>query len=450
VIPAFVAFLYFIYRSHGMRAAFFIGLCFDIGRMGAAYSWGFFILPLNWLGISNPITGFCIVFLIWLVYSIILALPGAFFGLILRAVGVRSLLFAPLLWVIFAYIDAVLYSLAAWGQGSVIGADSSFGWFGYALAWAPGLLWGARLGGAYALTFIVAVLGAVFYYIVCVHPMGTATRWRIAGVVYGLLLVVGYFVPGPVTTTFNPPVVYADGLRIVPVSTLIQPALTRSDSEFAAIEEQLAGDILDAIHENPDVIVLPEYSGYFKRENLLSKERAAYVREQLHQSKVLLIDSDHSDEEEGRQGNIIFYDGEIGQVVERQQKRFLIALGEYLPNIVLWSLNLSGYSAELDAIVKYRTYNPSLEPFATRVFSYRGAKLGVLACSETFSPLSYKEVSDAGADVLINIASHSWIRSRSPILFRETLAMAYVHAAYTGKTYVQASNYAPSYVLYPR
>jgi len=100
-------------------------------------------------------------------------------------------------------------------------------------------------------------------------------------------------------------------------------------------------------------------------------------------------------------------------------------------------------------MLKNRTYVPATGSVANRTFDLRGARLGVLACSESFSPFRYKQLSDAGADILINIASHSWTRGDSHVLFRETTAMARIHAVYTGKPYVQVTNYGTSFILFP-
>jgi apolipoprotein N-acyltransferase len=178
---------------------------------------------------------------------------------------------------------------------------------------------------------------------------------------------------------------------------------------------------------------------------VLGKEVLAVLKEK----GIGMIDSGRTSIEEGRYGEILFFDGSLGQVVERRHKRLLIPFGEYLPEVFAQGLSLFGMSSEVEAIKNIRSYARSREPFSQRVFEHKGVRLGVLACSEIFAPFGYKEVSDVGADILINIASHSWARNSAPLLFNQTYAMARVHVAYTRKPYIQATNYAPSYAIFP-
>jgi len=431
-------------RDAMLREALNRGMYFGFGLLASALSWGFTALPLNWLGITDPYLGFGIIFFIWCIYSVILALPIAGIAFGIRAFREWFLLLLPCIWVLGEWVRAFLFSLATWGSGTTIGADFSFGFVGYALSWIPGTLHLARFGGVYSLSFVcVSAAVALFFFY-----QRTSIRSVCIGLV-GYVLIVGVliFMPSPIRIQYEPSPVEVKGLRISPISTAFEPTLVRGG--FHALDKSLvtAGHIYDAA-SIADVIILPEYSNYLKTEELLPTQEAARVRAALRTYDVLLIDSERSADDQS--GSILFYEGGRGSVLATKHKRFLIPLGEYMPEPLIVLARFIGLSDEIDAVLRARSYTPSREPFSSRIVEWHGVRLGVLACSETFSPFGYKQVADAGADVLINIASHSWVRGSAPILFNETMAMARVHAVHTGKPYIQASNYSPSFAIFPR
>src|SRR3989344_5122936 len=449
--PLTIAVLLHLIFNGSPAKAFWIGHSFGFGLMGASFSWGFGSLPLDWLGIDNFTLGAVIVACIWWLYSIVVGSAVGVFAYIVRIYGKQwsILIFAPFVWVLCEFLHSFLHFLSAWGLGSILGFDLAFGFVGYALAWSD-FLWAARIFGVTGLSFLTAFLGTLLF---LAWERRKAYSLKISAVVTGTfagaMILGGYALPAPLQIVYNPPVVEINGLRIIPVSTDIGPALSRTRDELAAIERDVAGAILKATEARPDIIVLPEYIRYFKSEYLLSSTESLRVRQALADSGALLIDSERALPKDGRYGSMLFFDGESGTIVERQHKRLLIPLGEYLPYIVSFALEALGMEEVVRGVLDNRTYTPSHDSFSTRIFEWRGVKLGLLACSESISPFGYKEVSDAGADVLLNVASHAWLRNGSWILFNQTLAMARIHAVYTGKVYVQASNHSPSFVIVP-
>ncbi|MBI5456752.1 hypothetical protein HY969_03335 [Candidatus Kaiserbacteria bacterium] len=249
----------------------------------------------------------------------------------------------------------------------------------------------------------------------------------------------------------NPGLVTVNGLRIVPVSTHIKPAIIISPEKRRTDSTAIANALRQALEQRPDIVILPEYARYVRREGQIPEALAADIRKSLKETKTLVVDSEPGYQNlNGGHPSIILIDGESGEVLKRQHKRYLIPLGEFLPYFVERALRLFGLGPTIDVVRENRTYAPSLESYASRVVEWHGIKFAALLCSESFSPFGYRSVSDGGADVLINLASHAFFRERSSIIFGETLAMALVHSAFTGKVYVQATNYGPSLAIYPR
>ncbi len=432
----------------------YIGLAFGVGIGAAAFSWMFGALPFDWLGIPNLLISILLFSAIYVGYTTFMGLSVAAFALIIRlqAVGTRLLLLVPIAWVCSEFLRAFLLSVGGWKNGIPLNADLTFGFVGYALAWSD-YLWLAQWGGVVVLSFFVALFSTAIFLIT--HSMiGVhfhARRRVIAGigVVYALYIVIGFVLHDPVRFVQSPSLVEVNGLQIAPIWTDIPPALRRTDAQQSEIEHILASKIMTALDQGANVIVLPEYARYLKSEGLLNSEEALRVRDALAKHKALLIDSQRASAADGYFGQIIFYDGVQGDVVEVQNKRLLVPFGEYLPVIVTGPMRVAGYGSVVSSVERNRTFAASSDAFRTRTFEWRGEEIGVLACSEALAPFGYTAVANAGADVLINVASHSWQRGFAFIIASEVEAMARIHAVNTGKVYIQASNNSPTFVIYP-
>jgi|GEM_PF-2719430 len=443
-----------IFRTSN-AGAYAAGHAFGFGLMGAVLSWGFGSLPLDWIGIYSLTVGVALLTAIWVVLAMVSGIPAGVFALLAKICYAKTthkalLLFAvPPLWLLGELARAYLLSFATLGSGSTIGFDMSFGFLGYALAWS-GFLWGAY-GGVLLLSFIAALLGTLVF---LAWEIGESYSKKIATLLSGgvslIIISIGSFIPAPISVVYDPVAVDVEGVRIAPVSTDTGPALSRPREELAVIEQGIAEAIMRALDAHPDVILLPEYTRYLKSEKLIPEKDAQKVRRALADADVLLIDSERATPEGGRYGTIIFFNGKEGKVADEHHKRFLIPFGEYLPYVLTTAFEAFGQEDIVSRVLENRTYASSQDPFSTRIFEWKGVRLGLLACSESLAPSGYKEVSDAGAEVLLNVASHAWLRSGSWILFNQTLSMARIHAVYTGKVYVQASNHSPSFVLFPR
>lgn len=444
IAPFSICIILLLLQNQSLPHALARGYFFGIGITGAAFSWGFDALPLNWLGIPDPIISVYIMVFVWGMFSLVVATPVALWACLVRSLHSASqlLFLAPILWVMSEFLRAAVHALLAWGSGSTLHADLSFGFGGYALAWSD-YLWIAQSGGVVALSLVVAFLGTLLYVLL---RRGVFNYWGKCGVSVGVVFVLfGFVLPDAVRVDFEPAPITINGITIATLSTRFPPDLKSAEGQLVSRELSLAGNILRVTERAPDILVLPEYSRYLKNEHLLPETRAQEVRTALQHAPTLLIDSERSDSDQ--RGAILLFDG--SSVLEKQYKRLLIPFGEYFPNFLLVVFRWFGFDEAVGGILAYRTYVPSSESFANRVFTWKGVTIGVLACSESFAPFGYKMAADNGADVLINIASHSWVRGSTQVLFKETLSMARVHARYTGKPYIQATNFGASYVVWP-
>ncbi len=453
MVPLAFAGLLYLIATSSKKSSFFVGWAAGAGIAGASFLWFFTTLPLTWLGIDSFAQGFLMVLVVWSACTMFVALATGLWALAMAHIreSLLWLLVAPVAWVFSEMVRALLFSVATWGEGSLLYPEVTFGNIGYALAWADGYLWLARFGGVYVLSFFAALCGTMVYLAVRDAQISKRrTKFFIFVLALGVFVAGGALLPSPVVEVIDPEVVSVGGLRIAPVRTRIEPSLGYSPLEWRAKQEYLQEHILAAAAHSPDIIVLPEYALYFRGERYNDPILADEVLAVLKEKGIALIDSGRTSAEEGRYGEILFFDGSSGQIMERHHKRLLIPFGEYVPYLFAQGLSLFGMREEVEAMKNVRSYARSREPFSERIFEHKGARLGVLACSEIFAPFGYKKLADAGADVFINVASHSWARDSAPLLFNQTYAMALVHVAYARKPYVQATNYAPSYALFPR
>jgi predicted amidohydrolase len=80
---------------------------------------------------------------------------------------------------------------------------------------------------------------------------------------------------------------------------------------------------------------------------------------------------------------------------------------------------------------------------------WRGLHIGGLICSDIQSPLLYRRIERlSGAGILIQTGNTVWLHG-SPLLFKENLAIAKVHAVQNNAYYLAANNMEPSFVLSP-
>ncbi|MCX6819957.1 MAG: hypothetical protein NT019_01575 [Candidatus Adlerbacteria bacterium] len=446
VVPAaFALFLYILSRSTA-RESFTLGTIFGFCIIGSSLGWVLTLLPLDRMGIYNQVFSVCAVFGVWFLSALVLAATVGLFALQVRTY-IKTfwiLCIAPFLWIAGELMRAALFSLVMWGSGSTFGTDFSFGFIGYTFAASPGLLWFAQVGGVYALSWLAATLGT-FLYIAATHTKisSRARSYSFVGI-YICIFAVGFGLPNPLKVEIDPKVVVVDGLRIVPISTHLDPSLYYTQAQLLASEKSLASKINTALEQKPDIIILPEYFHFLRNQMLLPPALRTTLLEGLKKTNTLLVDSEATP---GGQGTIVFFDGTSGTVVARQEKHYLMPFGEYLPQSLIFILKSLGFGKEIRDIVANKEYVPSEESFSSRTFTWKSANLAVFACSEVFAPFGYKEASNAGVTILINVASHGWLHSN--LLYKETFAMAKVHAVYTGKPYIQAINYQPSFVLYP-
>jgi apolipoprotein N-acyltransferase len=182
----------------------------------------------------------------------------------------------------------------------------------------------------------------------------------------------------------------------------------------------------------PDILVLPE--------------GISFPETPLYASSTLLVTASHVHQGDKAYSELTYKTGD-GTVLGTYQKMLLMPIGEYLPYIskVLFVFvrtpESNRYTSSGDAKLTPGSDVGSIE--------WRGLHIGGLICSDIQSPLLYSRIERlSGAGILIQTGNTVWLHG-SPLLFKENLAIAKVHAVQNNAYYLAANNMEPSFILSP-
>lgn len=429
------------------RGALVLGWYFGAGYMGVAWSWIFSMLPFAWLGVENDAAGTIAATIVWLILSITLGwVPGAWAYALSRmrerplytVLGVSAILLPLLEWV-----RACAFSILAWSPGMGLNADFSLGAVGYGLSWSPGLLWVAALGGVSALS-IVAALSSV---LLAFAARTSGARRMLLYSAPTALIVIGFVAPPAAIVEIGERYVEINGISVALLQEELAPTLLWDGERAEMRERTLAEEFVEA-SERARVVVFPEDTRFFASLHLLSASERATLEATLA-GGVHSIESARTPARSGVRDVIAVREGR--RVVLESEKSYLVPFGEYIPLSVRIVLGVLGLGENLERLEESRaSYRPGAFEPRERIVEISGTRFGITVCSETFSPSMYRAIGEAGADVFVNLASHSWIQDGRPLLFNQLLAMAQVHAVAAGIPYLQASAGAPTVVIIPK
>ncbi len=362
--------------------------------------------------------------------SLIIALFTAAFAWIVsrlsRAWGAIALLLAPLVWVALEILRSHILLRFAWCL------------LGYSQSSNLPFLQVARLGGVYAVSFVLVAGSAALAYAV-VEP-SPRHRLRILACLIGLLGIVYW--DGRQALSKTPP---ADGTVRVGV---IQANIAQDVKWDPGLADRHLGKHMeltrDAVRRGARFVVWPESAvpGFYDDSPYLVDLLGELARTS---STYLLFGND--DHTVGPDGSERYYvgakmlrpDGALGF---RYHKINLVPFGEYVPLQPV--LTLGGrFTARLTQAVS--DFTPGEERSIGEVDGHR---FGALICYEAIYPDLVSEFVGAGAELLVNITNDAWYGWTSAPY--QHFEMARVRAVETGKYLVRAANTGISAVVDPR
>jgi apolipoprotein N-acyltransferase len=338
----------------------------------------------------------------------------------LRLTQRRALWMVPALWVVTEYVRAIIFSVVSMGPGGRIGPYWTFGNIGYLMAETP-FGFAARFGGLYLLTGIAALLFVAGY-----------QSWKkrdplpilIVVFVAGLLSFAGYHsyktASGPTRT-------------IGTVRYAYKQEATQYSNESYSILEQVPDDSLD-------ILVLPEYSHYFEEAR---DEDIPRVQRIMRRDDGLVIHSAREDIQ-SLGHNMLTFQAPDGQVLNQQEKWFVVPAGEYVPYIYQVILAYAGQERLLLDFNNQKSVNRGETVESPYVFD--GVSYGAHACSGVIAPEFYNQLAQAGADVFSNSAALDTM-GVSPLFHIESQNMNRLAAIAHAKPFIQGAKGGPAYII---
>ncbi len=410
----FIYYLHNIYKVNKKRALldfYLSGLVISL----FAYSFFLSIEPANWqFLVSGWFSSYAVVSA-WMITSMFTSLGFMLLPLMgfwIKKPDYRLLAF-PFLWVACEIVNGWFFSVISYGPGGSIGYQNNFAGI-CSIASSTSMVFSSRLLGFYGLSLIVC-FGALAVYLVAIRK-----QYIFAGTLFAIFLLVvglGYGIDLNKQTS---------GL-----SKINMAAIHLNEQDTMANPANV-----DSLPKDIDLLVLPEYS------ELQQNNRYQQVLGKLS-DRGLIVTTKLEGKSPDAQNILVFID-KTGTEVYSVAKRRLVPGGEYLPYVTSSLFSLIG-KQEYNDLYKY---SYKLEPGNTpiRNFEDKSISYGALPCSGVITTASYKQLVDNGADILLNPASLSLLKSESNyhLLAKR---MAVFQAVRNARPFIQASRSGQSYVI---
>ena len=420
------------------KDAFLLGWISGFSLYGCAvFAIFWHTLPLDWLPVFPFWFQVLLVAISWALTAAGLALSIGVFGLAAHKLASNSWLDIFIIsaaWVLSEWIAMWEFSLQNAGPGSVLGAHFGLGLVGNLLSRDASLLQVAWLGGVYLLSFLAIACGVLVYRIIYA---GQKERQILVGIL--LVATVSWGVGH--AFLLRTPAPSGAGVRIAAISTQDPPVFyaTAEDSQrtFDAISKVLPQT------RGADVLILPESTGFL---STLQMNRRQFLMGIFATSSIpAIVDSETvRTNPTFLQSRLEYYDLR-GHDTSIRFKYFLLPDGEYVPYFYTLLIRMLGQGKALDQVAEHRGFLAGAYPEPIQV---RELSTAVLFCNEALSPSLYSSLARKGAQVFINVASHSWFHG-SRLVAQQMRDVSKIRAVESRRWYVQATDVAQSFVLDP-
>ena len=424
VFFGFAWFVFLVAGEKNIKPVLFLGwLIFTVKALWVN-SFFLSIKPSSWID-DSWLVGTLIMVCSWILVSLCIGLSGLFLA------GTISFLnkylniiylgfFVPVLLVVSEVLGSLIFSIISYGTGSTINANYSFGYVGYLLAQHQLLLTTASFGGVYFLTFIVAVIGYIFYYL---YTKVSRRKTIIITATFLSILMLVTFSPEQATANKN--------ISVTILNTKFFADMRNWSNLSEFVQQEVDQATLSALETKTDYLVLPE--GLH-----LSKENIKYHLPNREKWPII-VDNGFVEIEPGEfvlRANLY----KDLTLIAGLDKQYLVPVGEYTPLVfVLISkiLNFGGYDDSFlnkkNMIARsYLSQKDLTDDLPAVIFCFDGVK-----------PKAVKNVLPSYTKVpfVAYPISHAWFEN-SKILENQIDMMMKVHAVYNQTDIVSAGNMA--------
>lgn len=432
-ILGLVAFLVLLHSLECSRRAILLStLTFGFAYCGGVHIWLWNLLPLDWLGVTNPLYGYLLLLFYW--STIAFSFGTVFLLFTIPYVRYRNTspfsgaFFTASLWTVVQYVQMWGTSLVTAGDGSLFGAHYSTVLLGYAATSIPSLLFLARFGGIFVMTFVCVYIAALL--------ASTVEQWlrekRVGSAMYMAVISLTLIGIGSLAVPSHTPDKPTIPVALVTTDFTTRGTFTR-DTATEKVQSQISETLPTAPHGTlyilpEEITILGTDSNHAFLSALDLGDHSALFSSAVHvgEKKRLQMSLYHSGTSTG------FYD-----------KMLLSPQGEYGPWFYQVWLRIIGGTKLVEASRSNYTYERGVH---TAVAHIPGATIGALFCSDILSPQLYRFLARDGATVLTESTSLAWFHS-SPIVDSVMLTIARVRAAENNRYLLVAGNAAPSTVI---
>lgn len=373
----------------------------------------FQVAPENWTIQLNGWFGIVSRFMSWVFICSLCAVSYGLLGFVLKKTrnNLVKLLLLPFLFPIAELIRSYLFALMAYGPHGSLSPNFNWGSISVPASGTP-LVYTSRMFGFFGLSFFVVLINISLYLLLF--------KRRVLVPILTLGIVLSFTLIG-----------WSLGEQTTSKTIRVAAVHMNEESDMTSV------DRINWPPEGTDILVLPEYSAILKYKNYKQ------MLKQLTKNGVAIttIDTGRSP----RATNRIVYLNRNGEIINSQDKTFLIPTGEYVPYSLQLGFRAIGKSS---ALVDFR-YSQQLvpgtepeKPFETN----GGISIGALACSGVSALNEYTGMTNSGAEILTNSASLAFLQPNS-LYHTYARNMARFQTVSNNRPFVQASRSGQSYIL---
>ncbi len=442
-----IPFFHFLAKVRSRRNAFWGGVAFGSVVMGGAFAWGWGALPLDWMGISNPLLAYPLVGLLWvfesLVYGGIIGIASIIFYK-LRSHTWKDYFLFPSLIVISEWVSALSISLIWWGGDTPIGPHWTLGSIGYPLAESETLRSFAAVGGIYLLSFIAIFLGLGIYRIIA-GGVSSLKRTLLSFLgVFFLFVLLGTLINAHYKNS-----VPEKTISVATTQTHIDAKATENLDDALSQFETLTALLLTinkgTVNDTPaGLVILPEDDRFGLLLNMVGERGRVGEILGTQNASTTLVTSGRTPLLGGIAKSTLTYLDGSGSSRAVYEKSLLMPFGEYIPSWVSFLTRMSGGSKWVTAYENGRGYRVGERREIGTLSD--GTKIGGSFCSEIVSPVIFRSLVKDGATMLFNSASHASLHGIYFIKITER-HHAQIRAAESNRFLVGATNYSSSFVI---
>lgn len=397
------------------------------------FFWAFYIVVLIWLldvdtrtlvGLSTGSSKLFLVFWMMTMASV-LTLASFPFAILLYVIKPKlknnSLLTLAVLasgWVVIEWLRSLTFSLFLFAPEASVGDYWNFGSLGLGIVDTPvGFL--SQYVGMYGMSMLVVTFSISLVW-------ATKKQFKPALVMLSLVIITSI-----IGILYQAQPMPANKLKasVLQLDSNGTESFTNNGTDIKYLDRSLK-----------DLIVLSEYSRIYSDASKSYIQQ--YITNRLSENGVSL---DVSDDfmQPNRRYNILVARNKSNDSLQTQSKQLLIPTGEYMPKVVHYFNKLFGYDDINQDFDNTRRLDKGQPP---RVINTGSIKIAPVACSGILSRGIYRQLAREGGEVLTNSASLVVFRN-SKAYFRQSIQLARFHAVANQRTYIQASNAAPAFVI---